>query len=223
MKTPAWSYSALKLFETCPRKYEAERVTKEVPYTETEATVYGTELHKAAEDFIRDGVPIPERFSFVQPYLDKLAAYPGEKFCEIKLGVKREDGRLVACDFKDPDVWFRGIADLVIVDGTRAWVVDYKTGKSARYADIRQLALMAAALFLKYPELEKIKTSLLFVVCKDFVKKDFQAEYGLSIFSELSGLLQAREEAYESNVWNPRPNGLCRKWCPVTSCPHQGE
>ena len=71
MKIPAWSFSSLKLFETCPRKYQAEKVTKEVPYTETEATVYGTELHKASEDFIRDGTPIPERFAFVRPYLDR--------------------------------------------------------------------------------------------------------------------------------------------------------
>lgn len=222
MKQPAWSYSALKTFETCPRKYQAEKVTKEVPFVQGEQAIYGEQLHKAAEEYIRDGTPIPERFSFIKGYLDQLASYPGEKFCEMKLGVKKVDGRLEACDYYDPEVWFRGIADLVIVDGNRAWVLDYKTGES-RYADIRQLALMAAALFLKYPEIEKIKTMLLFVVKKDHRKQDFSAEYGLSIFSELHGLLSALEEAYKSDVWNPRPNGLCRKWCNVTSCPHQGE
>lgn len=223
MKVPPWSYSSLKTFETCPRKYQAEKVTKEVPYQETEATIYGTELHKAAEDFIKDGTPIPERFAFVRPYVEKLASYPGVKYAEMKLGVKKKDGRLEACDFFDPEVWFRGVADLVIVDGSRAWIVDYKTGKSSKYADIRQLALMAAALFLVHPELEKIRTSLLFVVAKDFIRKEFEAEYSLSIFSELSGLLTAMEEAYASDVWNPRPNGLCRKWCAVSSCPHSGE
>lgn len=63
---------------------------------------------------------------------------------------------------------------------------------------------------------------LLFVVKNDHRQKDFSAEYGLSIFSELHGLLSALETAYQSDVWNPRPNGLCRKWCNVTSCPHQG-
>ena len=140
----------------------------------------------------------------------------------MKLGVKKVDGRLEACDYYDPEVWFRGIADLVVINGTRARILDYKTGET-KYADLRQLALMAAALFLKYPELEKIKTMLLFVVKNDHRKQDFSAEYGLSIFSELHGLLSALEEAYKSDVWNPRPNGLCRKWCNVTSCPHQGE
>ena len=222
MKTPPWSYSSIKLFETCPRKYQAEWVTKEVPYTQTEATIYGTELHLAAEEYIRDGKPIDPRFEFIQPYLDKLVDYPGIKYCEMKLGVKKEDGRLAACDFFDPEVWFRGVADLVIIDGARAWVLDYKTGKSAKYADIRQLALMSAALFLKFEELERIKTSLLFVVSKEFVRESFYKEEGLSIFSELNGLLTHREAAYNSDTWNPRPNGLCKKWCKVMECPHNG-
>lgn len=221
-KTPPWSYSSIKLFETCPRKYEAERVTKEVPYTQTEATIYGTELHLAAEEYIRDGKSIDPRFGYIQPYLDKLVDYPGTKHCEMKLGVKKVDGRLEACDFFDPEVWFRGVADLVIVDGNRAWVLDYKTGKNAKYADLRQLALMAAALFLKYEELERIKTSLLFVVAKEFIREDFHRDHGLTVFSELDGLLTHRETAYNSNTWNPRPNGLCKKWCKVFSCPHNG-
>jgi len=81
---------------------------------------------------------------------------------------------------------------------------------------------MAAALFLRYPELEKIKTALLFVVSKDFIKKDFEVDGGLSIFAELNGLLAAREEAYNSNVWNPIANGLCKRFCGVWDCPHNG-
>jgi hypothetical protein len=221
-KTPAWSYSSLKLYETCPRKYQAEKVTKEVEFTDTHATIYGKELHTAAELYIKDGGPIDPRFFFIQPYLDKLNSITGEKFCELKLGVKKNDGRLVACDFFDPDVWFRGVADLVIIDGEKAYITDYKTSKSAKYADTRQLALMAAALFLKYPEIKKIKTSLLFVISKDFIKEDFKADWGLSIFSELNGLLTAREASYNTDIWNPRPNGLCKKWCSVASCPHSG-
>ena len=222
MKIPAWSYSSLKLFETCARKYQASYVTKEVPFTQGEAALYGEQLHKAAEEYIRDGKPIDSRFAFIKPYLDKLNAIPGTKYCELKLGVKKNDGRLEACDFFDPEVWFRGVADLVILDGDRAFVLDYKSGKNAKYADTRQLALMAAALFLKHPEIQKIKASLLFVVSKEFIKENFEKEYGLSIFSELNGLLVARETAYNTDVWNPRPNGLCSRWCQVKSCPHHG-
>ena len=228
VKIGPWSYSSAKLFETCPRKYQAERITKEVPYTDSDATIYGKELHLAAEEFIRDGKPLPVRFGFLLPILEKLndpSKYPGERFCELKLGLKKEDGQFVSCDFFDESVWFRGVADLVILDKTRAWVIDYKTGKSAKYADMRQLALMAACLFVKYPHIQKIKAGLLFVVSRPspaFIQAEYTKENGLEIFSSLYPLLTQREAAYTHDVWNEKPNGLCAKWCKVLSCPHQG-
>jgi CRISPR/Cas system-associated exonuclease Cas4 (RecB family) len=218
----AWSYSSAKLFETCPRKYEAEKITKEVRFTDTEATLYGKELHLAAEEFIKNGKPLDPRFGWMLPTLDKLNNLPGKKHCELKLGVKKEDGRLVACDFFDSAVWFRGIADLIILDGVKGFVIDYKTSKSSKYADPRQLALMAAAMFLKYPELERVKAGLLFVVAGDFIKTEYKREDCLSIFAELSDLLTQREMAYSTGVFNAKPNGLCSRWCEVLSCEHNG-
>ena len=218
---PAWSYSSIKLFDLCHRKYESERVTKEVKYTDSDATIYGKELHLACEEYIRDGKPVPPRFEFVLPYLKKLNAIPGEKICELQVGLKKEDGRFVACDFKDPDVWFRGVADLVIIDGPKGWVVDYKSNKNARYADPRQLALMAACMFAKYPELEKIKAGLLFVVSGDFIKAEYTRDKAFKIFADLHDLLTQRETAYQSDVWNPKPNGLCKRFC-RTACSHNG-
>lgn len=222
MKTPAWSFSSLKTFEQCPRKFEAEKVTKEVPYTQSEAALYGEQLHKAAEEYVRDGPEIDPRFKFIKPYLDRLIAIPGEKLCELKMGIKKQDGRLVACDFFDRDVWFRGVADLVILNGDVAYITDYKTSKNSRYADMRQLKLMAAAVFLRYPQIKKIKMSLIFIVCRDFVKDTVEREFGLDIFADLAELLTALNTAYETNVWNPKPNGLCRQWCGVKDCPHNG-
>ena len=171
---------------------------------------------------MRDGTPIDPRFRFIKDWLDRLVAIPGEKLCELKMGVKKQDGRLVACDFFDPDVWFRGVADLVIINGDMGYITDYKTNKNSKYADMRQLKLMAAALFLKFPQLKKIKLSLFFVVCKDFVKDKVEKEVGLEIFAELSPLLTALEAAYENDIWNPKRNGLCRNWCAVKECPHNG-
>jgi hypothetical protein len=67
-----------------------------------------------------------------------------------------------------------------------------------------------------------VKTGLLFVVSEEFVKADFKAETGYSIFSELDDTLTAREAAYESEVFNPKRNFSCKAWCPVLICPHNG-
>ena len=91
--------------------------------------------------------------------LTSLRDRKGDKLCEIKLGITEN---LEACDFYAKDVWFRGIADLVILDDDLAWVVDYKTGKSAKYADKGQLELMALGVFAKYPQIKTVRAGLLF-------------------------------------------------------------
>ena len=142
-------------------------------------------LHLAAEEYIRDWKPLDPRFGWMLPTLERLNHIEGEKFCELKMGIKKVDGRLEACDFFDPKVWMRGIADLVIINGSIGYCCDYKTGKSSRYADPRQLALMAACMFLKFPKLERVKASLLFVVAGDLVKTEYNRANALDIFADL--------------------------------------
>ena len=79
----AWSYSSLKTFEQCPRKYYHLKVAKDIKDGDTDATRYGTSMHTVAEEFIRDGVEIPAQFSYLQPALEQLKAIPGEKHCEL--------------------------------------------------------------------------------------------------------------------------------------------
>lgn len=222
MSPGPWSYSAISTYNTCPRKYEGERVTKEVKFRDNEHTLYGKALHTAAEEYIRDGKPLPPQFGFIEPYLKKLQSFPGEKHCELKVGLKKHDGRFTFCDFFDPEVWFRGVADLVILDGARAWVFDYKTSKSARYADLKQLALMSAAIFAKHPEVETIKAGLLFVSSGEFVRGVYTRDKAFDIFADLHTLLTQRAASYETGVFNPKPNGLCSRWCGVLSCEHNG-
>ena len=83
---PPWSYSSITLFKTCPLKYQAERVTKEVQFRNTEATLYGKAVHTAAEEYVRDGKPIDPKYQFIEPVLLGLKAIRGEKHCELKIG-----------------------------------------------------------------------------------------------------------------------------------------
>ena len=220
MGAGAWSFSRMKGFETCPKQYYHVTVRKEFPFQETDATRYGSEFHKAAEEYIRDNTPVPERFSFAVPTLEALKAKPGEKHCELKMGLTED---LQPCGFFDKDVWFRGIVDLAIIDGEKAFVVDYKTGKSARYADTGQLQLMALSLFAHFPEVKCAKGGLLFVVADKFVGADFNASDHNVLWSPWIKKYARLQKAHETGVWNPVPSGLCRKHCPVVECPHNGQ
>src|SRR5512135_853897 len=108
---PPWSYSSLKQFKTCPRQYYEIKVAKNYKPEETEAILYGKSFHSVAEEYIRDGAPIPEYFAYTKPHLDMLKNIPGTKYCEYKMGLT---STLEPCDFFDPAVWCRGVVDLLI-------------------------------------------------------------------------------------------------------------
>ncbi len=216
---PAWSYSSIKTFEQCPKKYFHLKVVKDVKDEPGPEADYGTAVHLAAEEFIRDGKPVPDKFAFMRPIVERLAAFPGEKYCELKLGLVKTSWGYDPCSFFDKDVWYRGIVDLLIVNGEKAWMIDYKTGKNAKYADMKQLDLMAAALFVKFPQLQTIKSGLLYVVSNEFPKKTHYRENFdeyISVFDEKLGQL---EDAMEHGVFNPKSGPLCG-WCPVVECAH---
>jgi len=212
----AWSYSSIKTFDQCPKKYYHLKVAKDVKDEAGEAAIYGTAVHEVAEQYIRDGVPIPEKFKFMRPIVEKLDEVEGEKHCELKLGVTRD---LEPCGFFGKDVWWRGIVDLVVIDKDRAIMVDYKTGKNEKYADPKQLDLMAGALFAHYPELEIIKSALLYVVSNDFVPKMHYRHNLHDYMAVFRDELDRLEGAEQSGVWNAKSGPLCG-WCPVVECEH---
>jgi len=180
---------------------------------------YGNQVHKAAEDYIKDGVPIPTKFKFLQRPLDVLNKIDGDKHCEIRMGVTKQDNEYTPTGFFGKDVWWRGVADLLIVNGKKAYLIDYKTGKNAEYADTKQLDLLAGATFTHFPEVETIKSALLYVVSNDFIRKKHTADLCKSYFTVFDEELDRLEVALEEDVWNAVESGLC-KFCPVTSCEH---
>lgn len=213
-----WSYSSLKTFEQCPKKYYHLKVAKDIKDVPHESAIYGGDVHKAAEKHIRDGKPMPKKYSYMQSILESLKNIPGDKHCELELGLTEE---LKACAFKAPDVWWHGIVDLLIVDKAKglAHMVDYKTGKSARYADTKQLDYMATAVFAHFPEINKIKSALLFVVSNEFVRKEHYAGNKKEYIQPALVHLNRLKKAEEFDIWNPISGPLCR-FCPVKQCEH---
>lgn len=215
----AWSYSSIKTFEQCPKKYFHLKVAKDVKDEPGEAAQYGTDFHEAAELRIKDGTSIPLKFKRYASVVEVLANFPGEKHTELKLGVCITDKGYEPCGFFAKNVWWRGIVDLLIVNGEIAHMIDYKTGKNAKYADMKQLDLMAGAIFVHFPEVKKIKSGLAYVVSNEFPKKTHtagQRDNYLSVFNEQLDRLEA---AIDNGVWNPKSGPLCG-WCAVVKCEH---
>jgi len=210
----AYSYSGIKDFENCQRKFYLTRVAKACQQQDTVATNYGKQVHKAFEEYLRDGTPLEPRFAHFEPYVAPLKAFPGI-LCEYEMGL-RED--FSPCGFGDEDAWLRGIADFISINEEKgtARVGDFKTGKSSRYADVSQLELMAAMVMQHFPKVNHVKGALLFVVAGDIIKAEYSRKQLPEILSGWVGKTAAIGGCMESGVWNPRTSGLC-KFCPATS------
>jgi hypothetical protein len=222
MGKPTWSFSSLKTYDQCPKKYYHLRVTKDYKEPESTAMTYGSAFHEAAEHYLNGTTPeLDPRFSFALAALDKLNGMEGEKLCEHKMGLTAD---LEPCGFFDKGVWWRGVSDLTIINEETnvAKVIDYKTGKSTKYADKGQLELMAMATFKHFPSMKTVKGGLLFVVCNAFIKDTYTIEQESDLWKKWLMEYGKLEASYDADVWNPRPSGLCRAHCVVTECPHNG-
>lgn len=190
------------------------KVLKNFEIKETEQIRYGKEVHKALEDYVKEGKPLAKNYQRFKGLMDVLVGMPGEKYPELQMALTIDKR---PCSFDADEYWVRGIADFVSVDGEIAHVADYKTG-SARYPDPKQLKLMALLIFKHFPNVQKVKGALLFVMHDVIIAEEYAREDEGELWKAFEADLQHMSVAYERNVWAPKPSGLCRGWCPVKTC-----
>jgi hypothetical protein len=208
-----WSFSSLKDFINCPKKYYHVKVAQDVINRPNEKMLYGTAVHKALEDYVRDGTPLAKNYQMFKPHADALLDIPGIRYCEHEMALDRDKN---PCEFHAEDRWVRGVVDLLIIDGDIAFIVDYKTG-SNKYPDAKQLKLMALMTFIHFPQVKLVKAGLLFVMHNTFIDERYKREDMDKLWGIFTSDLERLKVAYDSNIWPAQPSGLCG-WCPVDSC-----
>ena len=215
MQEIKWSYSGLKDFVNCPRQYNEVIVLKRYEKKATVEMRYGTQVHSALEDYVKEGKPLAKNYEHFSKQLDPLRDMEGDKYPEYRMAltINRQP-----CTFGAKDYWVRGIADLMVVDGDQGYIVDYKTG-SNKYPDPKQLQLMALMGFEYFPEVTHFKAGLLFVAHNDFVTSEYRREKIDKYWDDFAPSLQRLQLSYENGVWQENPTPLCG-WCPVSDCTH---
>jgi hypothetical protein len=128
-----WSFSSLKQYQNCPKQYYELTVAKNFVQSPSQAMIYGNQVHSALEHYVKDGTELPKNYQRFKPLVDDLTAIPGDKLTEHRMALTKEK---TPCTFGAKERWVRGIADIVIVDGNHAFIVDYKTG-SDKYPDLK--------------------------------------------------------------------------------------
>ena len=208
-----WSFSSLKQFVNCPRQYQEVKVLNNYKIQDTKYTIFGKDVHKAFEEYALGKAELPKLYKKYQPLIDSLLSIDGKKFMEHEMALRID---YTPCPFNAPDYWVRGIADLLIVRGEEAFVIDYKTGND-KYADTKQLKLMAQMIFFHFPEVKFVKGGLLFVLKNRFIDEIYSRTNIDKYWDDFRPDLMRLEMSFETNKWLKRPSGLC-KFCPVSSC-----
>jgi len=216
-----WSYSRLKNYRNCPKKHYEVDLAKNFSEEEGEALKFGNEVHKAMELRVSKGVPLPPAIAHFEPEALKILAYvpPGTiLLVEQKAALRRD---FSACDYFDKGVWYRAKCDVVKVLGDAAIAIDYKTGKIVE--DATQLGLMAAWVFAAYPQVQKVATRYVWLGNHAQTDIMFTRADIVLLWNHLWPELEQYEHACTTFTFPAKPSGLCKSWCPVTSCAFHGK
>lgn len=217
-KSFSWSYSKLKNYRTCPKRYYLIDVEKK--YQEDfsgEHLKWGNDVHAAFAKRIGKGEPFPKGMEHFEEMAQRLIAVPGTKLVEQQMAI-RED--LAPCEWFAKDAWHRSIADYLCINGQVALAIDYKTGKILEESE--QLALMAECVFSHYPEVQAVRTEFWWLKEEAATREDFRRSNRKNTWASVLPRVNELKQAHEQVNFPPKPSGLCRKHCIVTECPHNG-
>ncbi len=228
----SWSFSKKKNFDTCPRKHQQVDILKN--YTESsEQLTEGNVVHRALASAAlhargiassgsgRDMVaaaPLPATLTYLQKWIDVIRTSPGELKVEEKYALTRD---FQPTAYFAPNVWYRGICDALVLNGKTATALDWKTGKVQH--DSSQLMLMATCIFAYYPEIETIKTRFVWLREDCTTRDEWRRDTIMREWPPVLAEVAAMEQASKTNTYPPRPNRLCRAWCPVITCEYHGK
>jgi len=215
MKFAPYSFSKLNCHEQCNRRFKYQYVDKiKQEDCNRTALVKGGAVHSILEHY-----PNPsnhKRASAYQALVNVFAESKlGQKYLthesvrEIKFGMT---GELEECGYFIKECMFRGSVDFVaLIDGV-LHLNDWKTGKlkEQRYQNYDQLTFYAVYFFKKYPNINKIRISYVYV--EHDTENDIMLERKY-LENYIDCLMEPIQRTEADKQYKKCPSRLC-DWCP---------
>ena len=243
----SWSPSRLSKWETCARQAKYEIVDKLCPacfegtvagpwgepqvcsacrevVQDSPAMVRGTGLHKLCEDYITHGGEIHEDLANVSRLLKKFRKLHQKGKLTIEQDLVFQLGWEPSGKFTK-GAWLRTKLDVLVLDGKKAKVVDWKSGGlDKRTGEVRddpkymdQLQVYCTAVLSTHPEVEEVEATLVFI---DAPPEKNEISAGGLVSRKMLPLLQKKWSQRAAGMlgdtlFAPRPSYSCR-WCPFS-------
>ena len=151
-------------------------------------------------------------------YMDGLKAKGHQMAAEVKHCLTAE---FQPTTYFGKDAWVRGASDLEVTRGHSMWVFDWKTGKAK--PESGQLRLHTAIVMEANPAIKWVTTAFVFLPDNVIMSEQFSRNDLPKLWGEFLPRVKAMEQAVVTQTFQPRPSGLCKRYCPVVSCPHHGK
>lgn len=222
-KSFVWSHSSLNEYDTCPHRFYRKRVAKDVPDPPGEAALQGTEVHRQVEEYIMHGGQVPLNLPTYKAHADRLIKMRAQGWA---VGAEKKmvfSEALTPSHYGAPDAWGVAIADVLAFKDDKALVVDWKTGKYRPDTGADQAARNAVAVFATLPQAQKVTTAFIYPNAGKSTVMEWERGLVHQYLRPTVVTLRKVNTSFETGAWPKTPNNLCRAWCPVLDCPHNGK
>jgi len=205
-----WSYSKVKLYESCAARYRYRYIEKLPSAPPGPAAQRGIDAHAEIEKYIKGygSWEVPPGPEYLYPVLDKMRfKNDGWTATEYKLGF---DIEWKARSYLSDTTWGRVVLDAVWLskDKKTLEIYEWKTGKPRdEYADQRKLY---AAAGLAWWEVEKVTVTTVYL---DSTAPNQRLKVARSALPKLHDEWATKVERIEKDeTFAPNPTFACR-WC----------
>lgn len=171
-----------------------------VEFVQTATMRAGNVIDDALTQRISKGTPLPPQFAPYEPMAAAVLAAPGTKYTQLRVTL---DQAFKPCGYFDPGAWCRSIYDVAVINGSHAFIGDWKSGMI--WPDDDQLKLFSATAFHQFPELEVVDTSLIWLKHGLTSDAQYTRDQLPEMWSELLQDVERLQVAFRNNHWPAAP------------------
>jgi hypothetical protein len=211
------TFTILNTYDICPHQMYRRYIKKDLKFVETPEMKFGNDAHSALE-YRMGGKPLPANMQVWEPIAAAIAERKPRTEQQLAIDAKGKPAEYWGKGTAAP--FFRGKNDITLLNGTKALLLDFKTGGS-RYEKPLELRTNAMLIHAHNPHLTDIKGA--FVWLKEGrIGQTYDIGDTRSTWAEVNNKAEEIRDCMAANTWEKKKNPLC-PWCNIKDCENHPE
>jgi CRISPR/Cas system-associated exonuclease Cas4 (RecB family) len=210
-----FTYTMINTYDICPHQMYRRYVKKDLKFVETPEMRFGNEVHSAFE-YRMGGKPLPLNMQIWEPIASAIADRKPRTEQQLAIDDNGKPAEYWGKGAAKP--FFRGKNDLTLLNGTKALLLDIKTGKKRE--DPTELETNAMLVHAHNPHLTEIKGAYVWLK-EGTIGQTHELSDTQSTWARVNNKAEEIEDCMATNQWPKKKGPLCN-WCNVFDCENNG-